>query len=106
MPDADEDLLDRCRAGNSKAWNELLGRHRQRLRQMVAVRMDRRLQRRLDPSDVIQEALVEASRLMDDYLEKQPIAFYPWLRQIAFNRLLDVHRGHILAQRRSMAREE
>jgi RNA polymerase sigma-70 factor, ECF subfamily len=65
----------------------LLARHRERLRRMVAVRMDRRLSPRLDPSDVVQEALAEADRHLDEYVHEQPLPFYPWLRQFAWQRL-------------------
>jgi RNA polymerase sigma-70 factor (ECF subfamily) len=73
---------------------------------MVAVRFDRRLAARLDPSDVVQETLVEADRRLDAYLHDRPLPFYPWLRQLAMNRLLDARRFHIRADRRSVEREE
>jgi len=72
---------------------------------MIAVRMDRRLVNRLDPSDVVQDALAEAHRLLPVYLRDRPMPFYPWLRQIAWNRLVDLHRRHILSKRRSLDRE-
>jgi RNA polymerase sigma-70 factor (ECF subfamily) len=72
---------------------------------MVAVRMDSRLAARLDPSDVVQEALIEALRQLPEYLRGSPMPFYPWLRQIAWNRLVDLHRRHILARHRSVDRE-
>jgi RNA polymerase sigma-70 factor (ECF subfamily) len=73
---------------------------------MVAVRFDRRLAARLDPSDVVQETLVEADRRLDAYLHDRPLPFSPWLRQLAMNRLLDARRFHIRAGRRSVEREE
>jgi RNA polymerase sigma-70 factor (ECF subfamily) len=72
---------------------------------MVAVRMDPRLASRLDPSDVVQEALLEAHRQLPTWLLDSPMAFYPWLRQIAWNRLVDLHRRHVLARHRSVSRE-
>jgi RNA polymerase sigma-70 factor (ECF subfamily) len=72
---------------------------------MVAVRIDSRLAPRLDPSDVVQEALIEAHRLLPEYLKNRPVAFYPWLKQIATNRLIDLHRRHVLAKQRSVRRE-
>jgi RNA polymerase sigma-70 factor (ECF subfamily) len=72
---------------------------------MVAVRMDPRLSARLDPSDVVQEALVEASRKLPDYVKDRPLPFYPWLRQIAWERLVHLHHRHIKAQKRSVERE-
>src|SRR4051794_23531047 len=104
-PDPDE-LLLRAGRGEDAARQRLLAMHRDRLRRMVAVRMDRRLAARLDPSDVVQEALADAGQRLDEYLRDRPTAFYPWLRQFAWERLVDLHRRHVQAQRRSVAREE
>jgi RNA polymerase sigma-70 factor (ECF subfamily) len=73
---------------------------------MVALRMDRRMRARVDPSDVVQETLHEADQQLSDYLRRRPLPFYPWLRQIALERLIDYHRRHIHAQKRSVKREE
>jgi RNA polymerase sigma-70 factor (ECF subfamily) len=73
---------------------------------MVAVHMDRRLAARVDPSDVVQEALLDAARSLDGYLRERPLPFYPWLRRLAWDRLIEMHRRHLHAQRRSVKREE
>jgi RNA polymerase sigma-70 factor (ECF subfamily) len=73
---------------------------------MVAARMDERLSARVDPSDVVQDALTVASERLAEYLRARPIPFYPWLRQIAWNRLVDLHRSHVMTDKRSVAREE
>ncbi len=99
-------LLDRASHGDPAAREQLLALHRERLRRMVALRMDPRLSARLDASDVVQDALAEAHRQLPEYLQERPLPFYPWLRQIAWNRLIDLHRRHVLAQRRSVNREE
>src|SRR5262249_55179628 len=83
-----------------------LARHYDRLRRMVALRLDRRLAARLDPSDVVQEALAEAARLLPDYLRERPLPFYPWLRQLAGERLAKLHRRHLHAGKRDARREE
>lgn len=98
-------LLAQARDGNSQATQELLDQHRSRLKRMVAVRMDDRLVRRIDPSDVVQETLITALRALDDYLREPTVGFYPWLRQIAWERLIDLHRRHLHAERRSLLRE-
>jgi RNA polymerase sigma-70 factor (ECF subfamily) len=103
--DSDE-LLQRAGRGEDAARQRLLAVHRDRLRRMVAVRMDRRLAARLDPSDVVQEVLADAGQRLDEYLRDRPTAFYPWLRGFAWQRLVDLHRHHIQAQRRTVAREE
>jgi RNA polymerase sigma-70 factor (ECF subfamily) len=104
-PDTDQ-LLDRARGGDGSARQQLLARHRGRLRAMVAARLDRRLAARLDPSDVVQEALAEADRRLDDYLRDRPLPFYPWLRQLAWERLVKAHRAHLGRARRDVRREE
>lgn len=104
-PDTEE-LLARAGTGDRSARQELLERHRGRLRQMVALRMDRRMVARVDPSDVVQEALADAAQGLSDYLRDRPLPFYPWLRQLAWERLLQLHRRHLRAQRRSVAREQ
>ena len=98
-------LLELAGHGDERARRRLLDQHRARLLRMVAVRMDGRLAARLDPSDVVQEALADAARELPDYLRRRPMAFYPWLRQLAWDRLLLVHRHHIEARRRSVDRE-
>lgn len=100
-----EQLLSAAAMGDAPSRNRLLERHRERLRRMVAIRLDRRLSARLDPSDVVQETLALADKRLPDYLRERPLPFYPWLRQIAVNRLEDVRRFHLRSQRRNAARE-
>jgi RNA polymerase sigma-70 factor (ECF subfamily) len=104
-PDTGE-LIRRAARGDCQAVDGLLARHRDRLRRMVAIRMDKRLAARVDPSDIVQEALTEASQKLPDYLRHQPLPFYPWLRQLAWERLIGQHRRHVRAQARSVTREE
>ena len=102
------ELLDRVRLGDQTAKGELLGRLRPRLCRMVAVRMDDRVTLRVDPSDVVQEALVVADRRLPEYFERGErgdTPFYPWLRKIALERLVEAHREHVLADKRSVRRE-
>jgi RNA polymerase sigma-70 factor (ECF subfamily) len=101
-----EQLLQRAADGDNAARDRLLQRYRRRLRRMVAVRFDLRLAARVDPSDVVQETLAEAAAQLDRYLQERPLPFYPWLRQIAQRRLIDLHRRHVRAQRRTVIREE
>src|SRR6516164_4096210 len=103
--DTDE-LVEQARGGDREARQQLLVRHRDRLRQMVALRMDRRLRARVDPSDVVQEALADAAQELSDYLRHRPLPFYPWLRQLAWDRIVELHRRHVKAGKRSVTREE
>lgn len=107
MPDADtEQLLDRVAGGDAAATGPLLQRHRDRLKRMVSVRADPRLAARVDPSDVVQEALAEAATQLAEYARRRPLPFYPWLRGIAQTRLAALYRRHVQARRRSVEREE
>jgi RNA polymerase sigma-70 factor (ECF subfamily) len=100
------ELIGRASGGDREARQVLLASHRARLRQMVALRIDRRLAARFDPSDVVQEALADAGQALSEYLRHRPLPFYAWLRRFAWDRLVELHRRHVLAQRRSIAREE
>ena len=99
-------LIERANHGDAAACEQLLGVHRDRLRKMVSLRMDRRLAARVDASDIVQEALAEASRCLADYLQCRPLPFYPWLRRLAWERLVAINRQHVQASKRSVAREE
>jgi len=70
------------------------------------MRLDRAVQRRVDVSDVVQDAMVEADRRLTDYLATTPLPFRLWLRQIARDRVIDAHRRHRGAERRSVDREQ
>jgi RNA polymerase sigma-70 factor, ECF subfamily len=98
-------LLDRARAGDGVALNELLARHRPRLRRMVDLRLDRRLQARIDASDVIQDAYVEVARRLDEYLSQPSYPLFLWLRLIVGERLLKLHRHHLGTQMRDAGME-
>jgi RNA polymerase sigma-70 factor (ECF subfamily) len=106
-PQLDTDqLLARAASGDQSAIQELLDLHRLRLRRMVAVNIDPRVSARFDPSDVVQEALVEAYQRLPAYARDRTISFYPWLRQIAWQRLVKLQQKHLMAARRSVTREE
>ena len=67
--------------------------------------MDRRIGVHVDASDVVQDALVDAWRRMDEYLEERPLPFLAWLRQITHDRIIDTHRRHVTAKGRGINRE-
>ena len=105
LPDENK-LLQRATVGDQQAIQELLGLHRKRLKRMIVVRLDRRLTARVDPSDIVQEALADAARKLPEYLRLRPLPFFPWLRQLAWERVVRSHRQHLYAKVRSVAREE
>ena len=100
-----ERLLDRAKQEDQDAVTSLMTMHRARLRKMVAVRIHEQLTSRVDPSDVIQDAMAEATKNLSAYLESRPIPFYPWLRRFVWQRLVQLHRYHLEAQQRTVRRE-
>src|SRR5580704_19486624 len=88
-------LLHQAAQGDGQVLGTLLGRHRDRLQRMVALRMDHRLQGRIDPSDVIQEAYLEASERLAEYLRQPSMPFFLWLRFLTGQKLLELHRHHL-----------
>jgi RNA polymerase sigma-70 factor (ECF subfamily) len=105
--DSDETkvLLERAGKGDRHAVGELFTRHKDRLRRMVQLRLDRRLQGRIDPSDVLQEAYLSASRSLAEYLQNPSMPFFLWLRMITGRRLHTLHKRHLGTQARDGGRE-
>jgi RNA polymerase sigma-70 factor (ECF subfamily) len=98
-------LLGAARAGDRRAVEELFARHRPYLRRLIEVRLEPQLHPRVDASDVVQEAQLEAARRLESYLQEPALPFRLWLRQLACERLLMQRRYHRGAARRSRDRE-
>src|SRR5262245_13330427 len=98
-------LLKEAGQGDKRQWGALLERHRARLRRMVALRLDARLQGRVDPSDVIQESYLEASTRLKEYLDNPTMPFFLWLRFLVGQKLITLHRHHLGTQMRDASRE-
>ena len=100
-----KELLADVGQGKSEAVNRLLERHRASLRKMVQLRLDRQIARRVDASDIVQDVLLEASERLQEYISDPCMPFHSWLRHLAKDRIIDMHRRHRGAQRRSTDRE-
>jgi RNA polymerase sigma-70 factor (ECF subfamily) len=100
-----EELTRRLAAGDARAAADLFARYRDRLRRMVRLRMDRRLQGRIDPSDVLQEAYFDVARRAAEYVAKPTMPPYLWLRFLTGQRLTALHRHHLGAQMRDAGQE-
>ncbi len=100
-----DELVQLADQGDQDALSVLLSRYRDRLRKMVQLRLDRRLYGRVDASDIVQEATIEAARRLSDFAESRPMGFFLWLRQLTVQKLIDTHRHHLGAQKRSAAKE-
>jgi RNA polymerase sigma-70 factor (ECF subfamily) len=79
--------------------------HRPRLKQMLQFRMDPRLSARTDLSDVLQEAYIEAFQRLDHYAKQPEMSFYLWLRHVTMQRMIDLHRRHLIAGKRDVRQE-
>jgi len=99
------DLQDAARSGDEGALGVLVERHRDRLERMVALRMDRRLQGRVDPADVMQEAYLAVRGKFPQYCADPCLPFFLWLRLEVGQKLADVHRRHLDARMRDAGQE-
>jgi RNA polymerase sigma-70 factor, ECF subfamily len=98
-------MLRRAQSGDPRALEQVLTRYRGRLKRMVKLRLDPRVQGRVDPSDVVQEAYLEVSLKLGDYLIEPKIPFFLWLRLMTGQKLALEHRKHLGVQARNAARE-
>jgi RNA polymerase sigma-70 factor (ECF subfamily) len=98
-------LLQAAAEGDQVSLGTLLTRHEDRLRRLVSFRLDPRLKGRIDTSDVLQEVYLTAARCLADYLREPATPFYLWLRGIAGNKLLELHRNHLGTPMRDARRE-
>jgi RNA polymerase sigma-70 factor, ECF subfamily len=99
------DLLQRARQHDAAAVAELFACHDALVRQTVALRLDRRLLARVDVADVVQDTYLEATRRFDEYLRRPGLPFHLWLRWLAREKVLTLHRQHLFADRRAVGRE-
>jgi RNA polymerase sigma-70 factor (ECF subfamily) len=100
-----DDLLRRAGSGDQEALAELFGRYRDRLKRMVLLRLDRRLQGRIDASDVLQEAYLDLARRASEIADKPAMPFFLWLRLLTGQRLLAIHRRHFGTRMRDVGQE-
>ncbi len=102
----EKDLLLRLLHGDAAVLGVLLSLHRSRLRRLIDFRLDSRLRGRVDPSDVLQDLFVDAAKRVDHYVRgPSGVPFFVWLRQVLLQRLVEVHRHHLGAEKRSAGRE-
>ena len=99
-------MLDEARTGEPAAVERLFGEFREPLRKVIDLRLDPVLARRVDASDIVQDVLLEANQRLTEYLKAPNMPFHLWLRHLAQDRIIDTHRRHRQAQRRSIDREQ
>lgn len=100
-----EAWLSRVRRGEPDALAALLDFYRRRLKRMVQLRLDARLSARVDPSDVLQEVYLDAASRVQSYCQEPKVAFYIWLRGLAWDRLMKLQRRHLGAKCRAATLE-
>ena len=105
-PPQTQEMLDQARQGEPAAVDRLLDAHRAALRHVIDLRLDPALAGRVDASDVVQDVMLEVSQRLADYLRNPQMPFHLWVRHIAKDHMLDAHRRHRQAQRRSHDREQ
>ena len=101
----DRDLIRRASEGDETAQNELFSAHRDRLQRMIRLRLDRRIQGRLDSSDILQEAYIDVFRNLPRYVEAPSTSFFIWLRNVVGLKLAEVHRRHLATEKRDARRD-
>ena len=100
-----DELIERAARGDESATSGLLSRYRDRLIKAVQLRLDRRLYGRIDASDIVQEATLDAARRLREFVQSPTMDFYIWLRQLTGQKLIDAHRRHLGAEKRDAGRE-
>ncbi|MCY3021075.1 MAG: sigma-70 family RNA polymerase sigma factor [Planctomycetota bacterium] len=103
--DAAAALVERLRQGDQAALSDLFALYQERLRRMIALRLDQRLNGRVSCSDILQDSYLEALKRLPHYFEKPDMPFFVWLRLVTSQRLVDVQRQHLGAQMRDAGRE-
>ncbi len=93
------------RTGDRTALASLYSAHRERLGRWVNYRLDPRLRARLSPSDVMQEIYISAEQRLEHFSERPGMSFAVWVRLLANQRLVEIHRRHLGAEARDAGRE-
>jgi RNA polymerase sigma-70 factor (ECF subfamily) len=100
----DAALEEALRGGDDTAFGSLFENHRVRLTRMVGFRLDPRLVGRIDPEDVLQETFIEAEKRLHAYRDDDKL-FLVWIRLIAQQTMIDLHRKHLGAKMRTAGKE-
>jgi RNA polymerase sigma-70 factor (ECF subfamily) len=105
-PEQTDRLLADAQANRADAVDRILEAFREPLRRVIGLRLDPVLARRVDASDIVQDVMLEAAQRLREYLKNPAMPFQLWLRHLAQDRIIDTHRRHRLAQRRSVDKEQ
>ncbi len=97
--------LELLKNGDEETLAEVFFNYREKLQRMIRFRLDRRLYGRVDTADVLQEVWLETARRISDYTDNPAVPFFVWLRQLAYQIIIDLHRRHLGAQKRNVNQE-
>jgi RNA polymerase sigma-70 factor (ECF subfamily) len=101
----DMNELKQAAGGDQACWERVISHQQERLRRMVAFRMDSRLQGRIDPSDVLQESMLEAWQRLPEFVSDPAVPFFVWLRTLTQQRLGMLRRTHLERDKRTVNKE-
>jgi RNA polymerase sigma-70 factor, ECF subfamily len=98
-------LVERLKSGDHEALAALFSHYETRLRRLIELRLDGRLRNRLSQSDILQETYIDAQKRLEHFLARPEMPFHLWLRLIAGQRIVDLHRQHLAAHKRDAGKE-
>ena len=101
----EQQLLEQLRSDSGDQFARIFSEFKDRLRRIVRFRIDYRLASRISDSDIIQECYVRAANRLEKFLENPEFPFFVWLRMQANQQVADLHRKHLLAEKRDARRE-
>lgn len=104
-PDQVLPLLERARAGDAAALEQLLALCREQLRQQAEHQLDSQLHQRVDASDVVQQTMLDAQRDLPDFQGHVPAQWWAWINRILENNVVEEVRKHMLAQKRDVRKD-
>src|SRR5437660_4705045 len=100
-----EELLRQARIGSAAALGQLLELYRNYLSLLARLQIGRRLQGKVDASDLVQETFLRAHRDFAQFRGNTEVEFLSWLRQILSARMSDLIRHYLGAKRRDVRLE-
>jgi len=104
-PSSPSSLELRARQGDRDALAEAFAAAEPKLVRMIDMRLDATLRRRLDPTDVVQEAWLEVGRRFPEWIANANVPLHVWVRLVTSQALATAQRRHLSAHMRDAMRE-
>lgn len=98
-------LIQRVANNDACAMVELEGLIKSPLERIIRRRLDRRLQGRIDPIDIVQEAILEVIKRAQEYVKNPSMPLFLWIRFLTIQCLATYHRKHLHTGKRDVARD-